>query len=81
MIAIQEGVLPTRNYQKYIIIKTDVKDECRKCGEEGETIEHIISGCKIMAKEENLLGHNNVAKVGHQELAHRTELLKEKTKF
>jgi hypothetical protein len=78
MIAIQDGILPTRNYQKHIIKKADEKDECRKCGEEGETIEHIISGCKIMAKE-YLLRHNNVAKVVHQELAHRTQLIKGKT--
>jgi hypothetical protein len=30
MIAIQDGVLPTRNYQKHIIKKADVKDECRR---------------------------------------------------
>jgi hypothetical protein len=78
MIAIQDGVLPTRNYQKHIIKKAEVKDECRKCGKEGETIEHIFSGCKIMAKEEYLLRHNNVAKVVHQELAHRIQLIKEK---
>jgi hypothetical protein len=78
MIDIQDGVLPTRNYQKHIIKKTDVKDECRKYGEGRETIEHIISGCKIIEKEEYLLRHNDVAKVVHQELAHRTQLLKEK---
>jgi hypothetical protein len=50
MIAIQDGILPTRNYQKHIMKKVNVKDECRKCGKEGETIERIISGCKIMAK-------------------------------
>jgi hypothetical protein len=97
MIAIQDSILPTRNYQKHIIKKADVKDECRKrdkegetiehiisgckiiAKEEGETIEHIVSGCKIMAKEEYLLRHNNVAKVVHQELAHQTQLIKEKT--
>jgi hypothetical protein len=31
-----------------------------------------------MAKGEYLLRHNNVAKVVHQELAHRTQLIKEK---
>jgi hypothetical protein len=35
MIAIQDGVLPTRSYQKHIIKKADIKDESRKCGEEG----------------------------------------------
>jgi hypothetical protein len=40
-------------------------------------LEYIISGCKIMAKEEYLQKHNNVAKVVHQ-----TQLRKEKnTKF
>jgi hypothetical protein len=32
-----------------------------------------------MAKEENLPMHSNVAEVVHQELAHRTQLIKGKT--
>jgi hypothetical protein len=32
-----------------------------------------------MAKEEHLLRNSNVAEVVHQELAHRTQLIKEKT--
>jgi hypothetical protein len=34
-----------------------------------------------MAKEEYLLRHNNVAKVVHEELVHRTQIIKQKTNF
>jgi hypothetical protein len=33
MVTIQDGVIPTRNYQKYMMKTTNIKDECRKCGE------------------------------------------------
>jgi hypothetical protein len=52
--------------------------ECRKCGEKGETIEHVISGCRTMANEEYIKRHNNVAKIIHQKLAYEQQLIKEK---
>lgn len=78
MIAIQDNVLPTRNYQRYVIKTPNVKDECRKCGEKGETVEHIISGCKTMAGEEYTKRHNSIAKVIHQELAHKCKLIQDR---
>jgi hypothetical protein len=78
MVAIQDGVMPTRNYQKYITKTTNIKDECRKCGENGETIEHVISGCRTMANEEYIKRHNNVAKIIHKKLASEYQLIKEK---
>jgi hypothetical protein len=73
-MAIQDGVIPTRNYQKYIMKTTNIKDECRKCGEKGEKIEHVISGCRKMANEEYIKRHNNVAKIIHQKLASEYQL-------
>lgn len=77
MCAIQDRIIPTRNYQKFICKIPEITDECRKCGEVGETIEHIVSGCKILAEGEYLARHNNVAKVIHQELAQRTGFIAE----
>jgi hypothetical protein len=57
---------------------TNIKDECRKCGEEEETIEHVISGCRTMPNEEYLKRHNNVAKIIHKKLACEHQLIKEK---
>jgi hypothetical protein len=45
---------------------TNIKDEYRKCGEKGEMIEHVISGCRKMANEEYIKRHNNVAKIIHK---------------
>ncbi|KAL1454593.1 hypothetical protein WDU94_010813 [Cyamophila willieti] len=39
--AIQDKVVRTKNYEKFIL-KKDVVDKCRKCQQPGETIEHIV---------------------------------------
>lgn len=79
VVAIQDRVIPTRNYQKYIMKIPDIKDVCRRCGDSSETIEHIISGCRILAEREYLRRHNNVAKIIHQELAIKHHLFKNRT--
>lgn len=69
MFAIQDEVLPTRNYIKYIIKESSAhEDVCRRCGMRGETIDHIISGCPTLAQSDYLKRHNNVAKIIHIEL-------------
>lgn len=69
IIAMQDQTIPTRNYRKYIMKETDIgTDKCRKCNLHSETIEHIISGCPILAGKEYTDRHNNVAKVIHSEL-------------
>jgi hypothetical protein len=75
MTGIQDGILPTRSYQKYVLRTPNVKDECRKCGEKGETIERITGGCKTKANE-YLVRHNNVSKIIHQKLAYRHKVNK-----
>nr|CAI5864716.1 unnamed protein product [Callosobruchus analis] len=67
MLAIQDQVIATRNYKKYIIKDPSVTDDnCRKCHLQKETIEHITSACKILA---GTARHNAAAKVVHQGLA------------
>jgi hypothetical protein len=78
MVAIQDGVNPTQNYQKYVMKTTNIQDECRKCGEKGEMVEHMISGCRKMVNEEYIKRHNIVAKVIHQKLVSEYQLIKEK---
>ena len=48
MFAIQDQVVPTRNYKKVILKNAEVEDRCRKCGGRGETIQHILNGCEVM---------------------------------
>ena len=44
-MAIQDGVMWTRNYQKAVGLQ-DVVDKCRLCGEPKENIAHLIASCK-----------------------------------
>ena len=64
LCAAQEQALAT----KYVCSKiwkqgTDVK--CRLCGEQYETIHHIVSGCKMLAQTQYLHRHNQVGKYVH----------------
>jgi hypothetical protein len=45
-------VINTRNYKKHICGLQSIIDKCRICGTEGETIEHIISSCTVLAQSE-----------------------------
>lgn len=69
MMAIQDRVIATRNYRKYIIKEAISDDKCRKCHETAETIEHITGSCRTLANTEYTKRHNNVAKIIHQNLA------------
>jgi hypothetical protein len=68
MIAIQDQVVPTRNYRKFILKQDVDSDKCRLCGQKTENIEHITSGCPILAPVEYTKRHDNVARVIHQQL-------------
>ena len=68
IMAIQDQVIGTNNYKKYIQ-KEDIVDECRVCGKKSETIQHIIiAGCEVLANKEYTERHNNVAKILHRAL-------------
>ena len=41
--AIQDQVILTRNYKKYILKQPDTDELCRRCGKELETIQHITA--------------------------------------
>jgi hypothetical protein len=64
IFAIQDRVINTRNYKKHI------------CGTEGETIEHIISSCTVLAQSEYKKRHDIFAKIIHMNLAVKFNLLK-----
>ncbi|VEN51470.1 unnamed protein product [Callosobruchus maculatus] len=76
MLAIQDQVIATRNYKKYIIKDPSITDDnCRKCQQQKETIDHITSGCKTLAGTEYTARHNSAAKVIHQALATTNKLI------
>jgi hypothetical protein len=57
------------NFNLFII------DKCRICGTEGETIEHIISSCTVLAQSEYKKRHVIFAKIIHMNLAVKFNLL------
>lgn len=68
IISIQDGVIATKNYRKYILKEAIESDLCRRCGNARETIEHIISGCSALAGSEYVERHDTAAKIIHQEI-------------
>ncbi|XP_060531478.1 uncharacterized protein LOC132705063 [Cylas formicarius] len=66
-----------------ILIKdpTVTTTNCRICGEGHENVEHLISGCRILAPKEYTTRHDNVAKIVHQEIAFNLKLRKEKCPY
>lgn len=74
MVAIQDQVIPTRNYKKFILKDLSIQtDKCRLCMSSTENTEHLISGCKVLAPKEYTIRHDNVARILHQQLAKRLE--------
>jgi hypothetical protein len=66
IFAIQDRVINTRNYKKHICGLQSIIDKCRICGTEGETIEHIISSCTVLAQSEHKKRHDIFAKIIHE---------------
>lgn len=69
LFAIQDQVVPTRNYRKYILKEALDNTKCRLCNRQEESIQHIISACTYLAPTYYLERHNNIAKVLHAELS------------
>jgi len=81
LTAIQDQVIPTRNYKKYILKQPDTDELCRRCGKESETIQHITAACEQLAPTEYVKRHDGLAKVIHQKLAEAPELIEDKSPY
>jgi RNA-splicing ligase RtcB len=81
VFAIQDRILRTRSYQRYIMKDKSVKDECRLCKAKGETIEHIVAGCSTLSLTDYLARHNDMAKVVHQGLAKECGLVEKEEPY
>lgn len=76
LMAIQDQVIATRNYRKHILKDSEIQtDQCRKCHMYPETIDHVVSGCKILAGTDYTDRHNTAAKIIHQEIALKHNLI------
>lgn len=74
MLAIQDGVISTRNYRKHIL-KMDIEDDkCRRCGSALETIEHITGGCQLLAQNQYTRRHDQVATILYKQICAKYNL-------
>jgi hypothetical protein len=68
-MAIQDKVIPVKNFRKFIV-KEDLQDDtCRRSDKAPETIEHITGSCTSLTNMQYLQRYNNVAKIIHQLIA------------
>lgn len=81
MFAIQDQVIATRNYQKYIIKNNLETDYCRLCNHSSETIQHLTSACPRLANTEYLHRHNLSAGILHQYIARKNNLITDEVPY
>ncbi|XP_045463778.1 uncharacterized protein LOC123673337 [Harmonia axyridis] len=75
IFAIQDQVVPTRNYSKHIMKKQIESTKCRLCNNAEETTQHLVSGCSVIASTKYLSRHDNMGKVVHQLLCLNKNLI------
>jgi len=46
LTAIQDQVILTINYKKYVLKQPDTDELCRRCGKESESIQHMTAACE-----------------------------------
>jgi hypothetical protein len=64
IVAAQDQTFST-NLFKNKILNEEIESKCRLCKQHEETIEHLTSGCPILAKNEYLMRHDNVCTYLH----------------
>ena len=67
IIAAQDQSLPTRNFQANIL-ESSVNPKYRVCGKHTETIDHLVSGCPMLAPTEYLNWHDRLGQYIHWRL-------------
>lgn len=78
MLAIQDQIIATRNFRKFIIKDPNQStDLCRHCNSASETIQHITGACKALAQTDYKHRHDQVAAIIHQNLAYQHKLINE----
>ena len=63
--AAQDQSLLTRNYQHYVLKDNTTDGLCRLCHSKTESIDHLLTGCEILAPTQYLKRHNNAASYLH----------------
>ncbi|XP_066902716.1 uncharacterized protein [Halyomorpha halys] len=81
VLAIQDQVIATRSYRRHVLKDATAPDKCRLCSVALESIQHITGGCAVLAGSEYLQRHNNAAKILHQALAVKYNLIEDKSPY
>jgi len=58
-VAAQDQATST-NYIKNKILKEEIENKCRLCKQHEETVDHLTSGCSILAKKEYVMRYDKV---------------------
>lgn len=66
ILSIQDQVVKTRTYARYILKQQVENTKCRLCNISEESVQHLSSGCSKIAGTRYLERHNNMGKVVHQ---------------
>jgi hypothetical protein len=76
MIAIQDKVIATKNYRKFIMRDSQLLDDkFRKCNAASERIQHMLGGCGVLSQTEYKARHDAMGKIIHRALALHHKLL------
>ncbi|CAK1584730.1 unnamed protein product [Parnassius mnemosyne] len=82
MLAIQDQVIDTRNFQRHIIRAPNLRtDTCRHCHSSPENIQHITSACRALAQTDYKHRHDQVASIIHQHLALKFKFIQKITPY
>jgi len=54
------------------MLNTETDSKCRLCQQFGETIDHVISACPILAKQQNIKRYNRVSAQVHFNICKET---------
>ena len=73
LCAAQEQAIRTK-YVKHHNDKTSEPPLCRLCGEKGESVQHLVSGCEKLAQREYKRRQDNVARKVHWDLCKKDGL-------
>ena len=71
IVAAQDRALQTK-YYAIKILNTETDSKCRLCQQFDETIDHIISACQILAKEQYIKRHDRVCAQLHFNICKET---------
>lgn len=82
MLAIQDQIINTKNYQKHIIRDVNLQsDLCRHCHRASETIQHITRACRSISQTDYKHRHDQIAAIIHQYLAFWHKLISDKNAY